>query len=954
VQRSWLSRFFGQFLVLLRKNWLLSIRNVSALTLQLLTPFLALCLVLLIDASLRADASSQRRFMNELDPDAEGITPIPDCLDDMFITDESCMVFLYAPNDGTHSKAVAESMATRNKDYPGGKEIPLDKIKGFPNASAIDDWMFDNPEMTLGAVIFNEQLDGEGNLMRMDFELQFNSTPKFFKGSFQDPNMFFAMPFQMAAEREIHRHFKSEKGIAADNLNWAFAYKPFAHPALSTASFVATFASSFIFAASMFNFVLTIGSLVGEREGRLRQALRTMGMLDSSYWCSWGFFHVLLAFVLAMVTCVSGYALQFDIFKINGFGLLLVFLFMFLMAMNSFAYMVSVFIKKSTTATSIGFALFVVGWIMQSVVQTFPYTTEFRDTHGGFWFVFFALFPWCLLGKGLGDLGQASATAQSLGISFGDRSSYCINWEQDRPPGSSASPPTTTDRYVNYSCVLSIGTIINIYALEYVLYFVVAVYLDNILKNENGVARRPWYFLLPSYWHASEKGTSVQIGNAGGRGPPLDGPAQPDSDVKEEESNMLALFKERTGIDPSNSKAGRVKVNNKPSTALALEVYGLRRWFGSFQAIKNSWFSVEEGSLFCLLGPNGAGKSTTINCLTGIIPASGGDALVYDESLTAPGGMDRIRSYMGVCPQFDVLWDELTGREHLEIYGQVKGLTAEQSRREAQELLHSVKLEDSASVTAGSYSGGMKRRLSVAIALLGNPKVVYLDEPTTGMDPINRRHVWDIIEAAKKGRAIILTTHSMEEADILGDRIAIMARGSLRCIGSSLRLKNKFGAGYCISVNVSPPKASASAVNLAAGRAAKVKDFFETNLGLEPSDETKAYVQFLVPKSKEKDLPDFLKLLKENSEELGVTDLHVALTSLEEVFLSIARQAEMESNSNKVDKVELKDGSFLSVPLGVEQIVDPATGIQYNVKWAQDESGNLQILYAHPSEPVSQ
>lgn len=131
---------------------------------------------------------------------------------------------------------------------------------------------------------------------------------------------------------------------------------------------------------------------------------------------------------------------------------------------------------------------------------------------------------------------------------------------------------------------------------------------------------------------------------------------------------------------------------------------------------------------------------------------------------------------------------------------------------------------------------------------LRDAQVVYLDEPTTGMDPITRRHVWDIVEAAKKNRAIILTTHSMEEADILGDRIAIMARGSLRCIGSSLRLKNKFGAGYCISVNVLPSSNKSAASLHVASRAAKVKDFFKAKLGLEPSDETKAYVQFLIPK----------------------------------------------------------------------------------------------------------
>ncbi|KDD71209.1 hypothetical protein H632_c5552p0, partial [Helicosporidium sp. ATCC 50920] len=157
---------------------------------------------------------------------------------------------------------------------------------------------------------------------------------------------------------------------------------------------------------------------------------------------------------------------------------------------------------------------------------------------------------------------------------------------------------------------------------------------------------------------------------------------------------------------------------------------------------------------------------------------------------------------MGVCPQFDVLWSELTGREHLLIYGVVKGLGRTEARRQAQDLLDRVRLTGAARVQTRAYSGGMRRRLSVACALLGDPLVVFLDEPTTGMDPISRRQVWDVVEAAKRDRAIVLTTHSMEEADILGDKIAIMARGRLKALGTPLRLKQRFGTGYQLSISV--------------------------------------------------------------------------------------------------------------------------------------------------------
>jgi ABC-type multidrug transport system ATPase subunit len=116
--------------------------------------------------------------------------------------------------------------------------------------------------------------------------------------------------------------------------------------------------------------------------------------------------------------------------------------------------------------------------------------------------------------------------------------------------------------------------------------------------------------------------------------------------------------------------------------------------------------------------------------------------------------------------------------------------------------LEEVKLSAVEHTLVGAFSGGMRRRLSVSVALIGDPAVVYLDEPTTGMDPVNRRHVWDVIERAKQDRTVILTTHSMEEADILGDRIGIMCKGRMRCLGSSVRLKNKFGAGYKISVSM--------------------------------------------------------------------------------------------------------------------------------------------------------
>ena len=158
---------------------------------------------------------------------------------------------------------------------------------------------------------------------------------------------------------------------------------------------------------------------------------------------------------------------------------------------------------------------------------------------------------------------------------------------------------------------------------------------------------------------------------------------------------------------------------------------------------------------------------------------------------------------MGVCPQHDILWDDLTIEEHLLMFGKLKQIPEELLYEEVYDKLRSVELLDKKDCLSRTLSGGMKRRLSIAIAFIGNPKIVFLDEPTTGMDPNTRQSVWKLIKELKSDKVIILTTHAMEEADILSDRIAVMVEGSITCIGTPIYLKNNFGEGYRLSLVVS-------------------------------------------------------------------------------------------------------------------------------------------------------
>ncbi|GMH33239.1 hypothetical protein BSKO_01073 [Bryopsis sp. KO-2023] len=937
AHRNWFQKFGQQFSALFCKNGLLAWRNRRSTLLRLSSPFVFMLLVWLIDKAIQAEDRSLSQFQIIRDPDAKPVPDIPKCEKDLYIG-SGCKDFMYtvevldASTTVEDAEEQVELIVDRIRENNNPK-IPKEKVEKWPGRVELDEWLLEEPETTQGAVHFFVSDEGK----KIDFTLQTNSTVKFFKGNFQHPNFFFQVPLQMAVEREIVRQhlLNSGKESVAANLEWDVAYKEFPHPAFETGSVVGSTLGPFLFAANMFGFVIQMSSMVSEKQAGMRQALRTMGMLDSTYWLSWAVWELLLIFTMSILNVVFGFIFQFKFFLNNSIFLVFWLLFLFQMAMSSLGMVFSVFLSKATSATVVGFVTFLIGWITQSVVLFgIPYSSKYFRRYGSIITIIFSALPWNLFSKGITDLGNATANDELSGLSWLERSSYCRDLRGNVACEDEAAKGVD---YIDCTCVMPLSDIFGVLFALYALYFVLAVYLEKVLPNEMGMSLPPWYFLTPGYWGLGSKHIlplrSVNMVDDNGI----------DEDVTEEKAKMQTRLDKNTHIPQSGSDA--------------VELFDLQKCFGSFWSIKGSWFAIEKNQLFCLLGPNGAGKTTTINCLTGVIPPSGGDALVYGESIRANGGMDRIRTMMGVCPQFDVLWEELTGEEHLRIFGHVKGLEWDAVNGEAATLLERVKLTSSGRQRSGTYSGGMKRRLSVAIALLGDPQIVYLDEPTTGMDPISRRYVWDIIESAKAGRAIVLTTHSMEEADILGDRISIMARGRIRAIGSSIRLKQKFGAGYEVSVSVGAPNGQSSTADLQSLKADgdAVKEFFRSSLNLTPREENRAYITYLIPRDLEKALPDFLNKLESEQQRLKITDVQLSLTTLEEVFLKIAREAETEAirqTGATHMPVPFTNGVQAAVELNQDTFVMPDWGVTYKIVWGQDESGSVMIMDVIPQGEV--
>ena len=249
---------------------------------------------------------------------------------------------------------------------------------------------------------------------------------------------------------------------------------------------------------------------------------------------------------------------------------------------------------------------------------------------------------------------------------------------------------------------------------------------------------------------------------------------------------------------------GRCDVeNNAIQTVELSKTFYANKFFGSKTdkiAVRNSQFAVKNNECFGLLGQNGAGKSTTFKMLTGELRPTGGDAFVLGKSVqkTSAGS----RRNVGYCPQEDALIGQLTPKEHLYLYGKLKGIPGTDIDEHVAYWLDTLDLMKYKNRKAKALSGGNKRKLNTAIALIGSPSVLFLDEPTTGMDPRAKRHVWEAVTMARnEGAAVVLTSHSMEECSALCTKMAIMFHGVSRCMGSVQRLQHKYGQGYTLGVS---------------------------------------------------------------------------------------------------------------------------------------------------------
>lgn len=260
--------------------------------------------------------------------------------------------------------------------------------------------------------------------------------------------------------------------------------------------------------------------------------------------------------------------------------------------------------------------------------------------------------------------------------------------------------------------------------------------------------------------------------------------------------------------------------------------------------------------------------------LTGLFSPSQGTALINGYDIR--NDLNKIRGSLGLCPQHNVLFNELTVREHIIFFSKLKGIKDKtEIKNQIKKYVDLLGLEPKMNAQSSTLSGGMKRKLSIGIALCGNSKIVMCDEPSSGMDPAARRALWDLLIQEKQGRTVLLTTHFMDEADILGDRIAIMADGDLKTVGTSFFLKKRFGVGYRLTLVKKPLCNPNNVVQFLSRYIPNIA--VESNIGTELS--------FILPEDKTRYFKKIFKDLEDNLDELKVLSFGLSLTTMEEVFL---------------------------------------------------------------------
>ncbi|EMS47160.1 ABC transporter A family member 7 [Triticum urartu] len=519
-----------------------------------------------------------------------------------------------------------------------------------------------------------------------------------------------------------------------------------------------------------------------------------------------------------------------NFFRVNSYGIQIVFFFVYINLQIAFAFFVASFFSSVKIATVIGYIYVFGSGLLGAFLFRF-FIEDINFPRG--WILVMEIVPGFSLYRGLYELGQYAFSGNAMGATG-------MTWENLKDP------------------INGMRDILIVMTVEWALMLVLAFYLDQVSSIGGSVGNPLLFFRCLQKKHA----------------PPLQS-----SFVQQ--NHKVAVDMEKEDVAQERQVVEQLLMDSNANQAIICDnlrkVYPGKDGNPDKLAVRGLSLALPKGQCFGMLGPNGAGKTSFISMMVGLTKPTSGTA--YAHGMDIRMDMDNIYTNMGVCPQHDLLWETLTGKEHLFFYARLKNLKGAALVKAVNDSLKSVNLFHGGvgDKQVGKYSGGMKRRLSVAISLIGDPKVVYMDEPSTGLDPASRNNLWNIVKEAKRNRAIVLTTHSMEEAEVLCDRLGIFVDGEFQCLGNPKELKARYGGAYIFTVTTSPEQEPEieELVHRLSPRANKIYSLSGTQ-------------KFELPKQDVR-IADVFHAVERAKSRLSIHAWGLVDTTLEDVFIKVAK-----------------------------------------------------------------
>jgi ABC-type multidrug transport system ATPase subunit len=464
---------------------------------------------------------------------------------------------------------------------------------------------------------------------------------------------------------------------------------------------------------------------------------------------------------------------------------------------------------------------------------------------------------------------------------------------------------------------LSVGECIMILWVDSVLYALLLFYFDRVVPQGLWTPEAPWFIFQPSFWRRT-------CGASGDVDSSLLGPGLAAQDVEPAEDDCAREVMVR---DDDAVEIVQLESVSKVFPKKYCSQWASRSSPDDVKAVDGVTLTLHSGQIFGLLGHNGAGKTTLMRIMSGLHTPTSGKC--YVNGLDVTTSINEVRQSLGVCPQHDLLFENLTVMEHIELYGELKGVPRADVQREGATWLAKMELAEKAQAMASTLSGGQKRRLSVAMSLIGTPQVVYLDEPTTGLDPAARRNLWKIVKESRQGRLILLSTHHMDEADVLADQKAIMAHGRLQCVGSSMFLKSHFGLGYQLELTKSQPDAAAQT----SIRALVQQHVPSATLVMDSDSEC----HFRLPIDDVKTFGALLTDVERNLQDLRLSGYGITASTLEQVFMRFADGGDLAEGAGTEATTDVGEvATTTASPTAMDAAVGAAAAAQADVNVSID------------------